>query len=145
MKRILFVFLALALLLSPADARATSDPAYYSATIFDKPLIQGEWTYLNASAFDIIQNGVVTLNGDVFQPTYTGLIEVSGTCMLKREPGEWLMTLWAGGVYYRLIETDRMSASFTVTVPSSNITIWTVQHNPQAANSIRCTLLFRAA
>lgn len=147
MKKTLIALLLLALLLSPTDARANSNPAYYSATEFNAALVYGEWTYLNASTFNVIQNGVVTLSGNAFLPQTTGLVEVSGTCMLKRAPGNWLMTLWSGGTYYRLIDTDREAASFTVTIPvtpSTPITIWTAQYNQEAANGIRCTLLFKA-
>lgn len=147
MKKLLFVLLMLTLLFSPVDAGATSNPAYYNATEFNAALVYGEWTYLTASTFTAIQNGVVTLSGNAFVPTYTGLVEVSGTCMLKRAPGNWLMTLWSSGAYYRLIDTDREAASFTVTIPvtpSTPITIWTAQYNTEAANGIRCTLLFKA-
>ena len=140
-KMIVFCILA-ALLLS--GKQPVPSAAYYSSINLGPVLIYQQWKNLDTAYFTDIRNGVVTLSGDTWTPAYTGLINVSGTCNLKRAPGIWALNLIVSGQPYQLINTDKLFESFSVAVPSGPMQIAAYQENTAAANAIKCTILFEA-
>jgi hypothetical protein len=144
MKRLIILLLA-AVLLSAQTPSA--QPAYYAINSF-KPgatLAYKTWTPLTASYFTDIRDGVVTLSGSEFLPTAgVSLIQISGTCMLKRNPGLWVMAVTVNGEPYYVIDTDGTIETINITVPAGTIIVSAYQEAVGGTNAIKCQLLFDA-
>jgi hypothetical protein len=144
MKQFVLLSLVLVLLFSASPAQATTDPAYYAAFSDHGTLPVRTWKAIDASYFEVIQNGVVELNGATFVPTISGLIHISGTCQLKNPPGVWLMAIDVDGSTHYVIDSRDTVETIDITLPAGNIFIASYQEYAGGANAIKCALLFEA-
>ena len=121
-----------------AKPQANKASYYNNPTVFSNPMPQGERAYVYSEMFADRQEGFVTLSGDIFTPSWTGLMKVSGFCRVKYPPERLQITI--GNLY--VADTDASVISFTATMPAQPVQISLRQY--AEFNFMMCNLLFEA-
>ena len=120
-------------------------PSWYdNRTFTNAKILEGEWLYMDEDMFSDKREGFVRLNGDVFSPTWTGLVKVSGACNLKLDAALFIILLETDKKSYRLVTGDDIAGSFSTTIPAEPMKIQVFQNSTHGANGLRCNLLFQA-